>query len=194
MQEAARFALFTKWGGAGKKGDTQVARRFRGEWVHKVDTKGRVSIPAPFRRALEEGDPDFAPNGNPYLVLVYGRKNKNCIEGYSVRSMDEVDDMIAALPRYSREREALERMINTQSSQVQVDENGRIVLSAKLREKVGIGKEAVLAGMGDKFQIWETAAYEADQAEIDSWLGDQGEAEDPFALLDRARLGAGQGG
>ena len=35
-----------------------MARRFRGESVHKVDAKGHVSIPAPFRRVLEEGDPN----------------------------------------------------------------------------------------------------------------------------------------
>ncbi len=166
-----------------------MARRFRGEWVHRVDAKGRVSIPAPFRRALEAGDPDWQPKGQPNLILVYGRRNKSCIEGYSVTSMDEVDDMIAALPRYSKEREALERMINTQSQQVQVDENGRIVLSAKLREKIGVTKEAIFAGMGDKFQIWDPGAYEADQAQIENWLTDQDEADDPFALLDRARLG-----
>lgn len=163
-----------------------MARRFRGEWVHKVDTKGRVSIPAPFRRALEAGDPDWKEGENPQLVLVYGRK-KACVEGYSVRAMDEVDEAISELPRYSREREALERMINTQSSQVQVDENGRIVLSARLREKMGMSKEAVLAGMGDKFQIWEPATYAEDQAGLEDWVSHQDEADDPFALLDRAR-------
>ncbi|QHQ34039.1 division/cell wall cluster transcriptional repressor MraZ [Algicella marina] len=171
-----------------------MARRFRGEWQHKVDAKGRVSIPAPFRRALEEGDPDFRDGDNPNLVLVFGRKNKKCIEGYSIRSMDEVDEMIASLPRYSRDREALERSINTKSSQVQVDENGRIVLSARLRQMFGIEKEAMLAGMGDKFQIWSPEAYEADQAELDEWMAEQDDADDPFALLDRARLGAGLGG
>ena len=102
--------------------------------------------------------------------------------------------MIASLPRYSREREALERMINTQSSLVQVDENGRIVLSARLREKTGVENEAVLAGMGDKFQIWEPGAYAEDQAKLEDWLTEQDEADDPFALLDRARLGAVRGG
>ncbi|WP_112321533.1 division/cell wall cluster transcriptional repressor MraZ [Oceanibium sediminis] len=166
-----------------------MARRFRGESVHKVDSKGRVSIPAPFRRVLEEGDPDWVSGGNPNLVLVYGRRGRNCLEGYSIRAMEEVDDLIAALPRYSREREILERMINTQSMYAQVDENGRMVLPAKLREMIGVTKDATFAGMGDKFQIWEPAAYKADMERIDDWLSDQTDDTDPFALLDRARLG-----
>ncbi len=164
-----------------------MAKRFRGESVHKVDSKGRVSIPAPFRRVLEEGDPDWSPGANPNLVLVYGRKGRNCIEGYSMRSMEEVDDMISDLPRYSREREILERMINTQSIYAQVDENGRMVLPAKLRERVGIAAEATFAGMGDKFQIWDPGAYADDARALDSWVDAQGDEGDPFALLDRRR-------
>ncbi|MXU65416.1 division/cell wall cluster transcriptional repressor MraZ [Oceanomicrobium pacificus] len=164
-----------------------MARRFRGESVHKVDSKGRVSIPAPFRRVLEEGDPDWKPGENANLVIVYGRRGRNCLEGYSMNSMSEVDDMVSDLPRYSREREILERMLNTQSVYAQVDENGRIVLPAKLRERIGVSKEATFAGMGDKFQIWEPEAYAEDMNRIDDWLSDQGEEDDPFALLDRRR-------
>ena len=39
--------------------------RFRGESVHKVDQKGRVSVPASFRRVIEEGDPDWGAGVNP---------------------------------------------------------------------------------------------------------------------------------
>ena len=51
-------------------------RRFRGEAENKVDAKGRISIPAPFRRILEEGDPDWSSGLNPNLVIVYGRRNR----------------------------------------------------------------------------------------------------------------------
>ncbi len=166
-----------------------MGRRFRGESIHKVDGKGRVSIPAAFRRVLEEGDPDWTPGSSPNLVLVYGRKGRKCLEGYSMRSMEEVDDMVSALPRYSREREILERMLNTQSIYSQVDENGRMVLPAKLRDMIGVEGEATFAGMGDKFQIWNPVAYANDMDAIGSWLDDADSETDPFALLDRARLG-----
>jgi MraZ protein len=158
-----------------------------------VDAKGRVSIPAPFRRVLEEGDPDWKPDANPNLVIVYGRPGKACLECFSMRAMEEIDDMVSALPRFAREREALERLLNTRSVYAQVDENGRMVLPAKLREAIGLGEEAVFAGMGDKFQIWAPAAFEADQARLDDWLAGEGAVADPFALLDRMRLGVGGG-
>ena len=47
-----------------------MSRRFRGESIHKVDGKGRVSIPAAFRRVLEEHDPDYALGLNPNLIII----------------------------------------------------------------------------------------------------------------------------
>ncbi len=158
-------------------------RRFRGESFHKVDGKGRVSIPAPFRRVLEEGDPDCKSNNNPTCVLVYGRKGKKCLEGYSIQSMDEVDNLVSLLPRYSNEREMLERMLNAQSIYSQLDENGRLVLSSKLRELVDIKSEAVFVGMGDKFQIWEPELYRNDMGIMEKVLSTCDKNSDPFSLL-----------
>lgn len=161
-----------------------MARRFRGESAHKVDGKGRVSIPAPFRRVLEEGDPDWTSGANPNLVLVYGRRGKRCLEGYSIKAIEAVDDMVATLPRFSKKREALERMLNTQSVYAQLDENGRMVLSPKLRTMIGVTGEALFAGMGERFQIWEPEAFRQDQSALDAWVDDTAEEGDPFALLD----------
>lgn len=158
-----------------------MTRRFRGGSVHKVDSKGRVSVPAPFRRVLEAGDPDFVSGGKVNFVLIYGRKGKNCLEGYSIEGIDRLDDEIAAMDRYSEEREALERAVNTQSVYVQVDENGRMGLK-ELREMIGIKEDAFFAGMGEKFQIWVPEDYDNDQKRIEDATGG-----DPFALLHKAK-------
>lgn len=138
-----------------------MGRSFRGESVHKVDSKGRVSIPASFRRALEEGDPDFSASNVAQVVLNYGVRAGECLEGYSIAGMEEIDGRIRLVAPYSDERESLEFMFNTQSSYVQLDDTGRIVLTARLREMFGLGDEVVFAGMNDRFQIWEPKAFEA---------------------------------
>ncbi len=159
-------------------------RRFRGEAGNKVDTKGRVSIPAPFRRVLEEGDPDWSVGLNPNFVIVYGRRNTKCLEGYSLKSMDDVDNLVSRLPRYSKDREILERLLNAQSVYAQVDENGRIVLSPKLREISNITDKATFVGMGDKFQIWEPDSYIQDMALMNKRLSDNNLEEEVYSLLD----------
>lgn len=161
-----------------------MARRFRGESVNKVDQKGRVSIPAAFRRTLEEGDPDWSEGQSPNLVLIYGMPSGRCIEGYTIEGAARLDDRIARLPTYSPQRRALERLINTQSLYAQVDENGRIVLPQRLRETFGLEAEAYFAGMGEHFQIWAPEAYAADMAGIDDWRAGLAADEDPFAMLD----------
>lgn len=159
-------------------------RRFRGEAENKVDAKGRISIPAPFRRILEEGDPDWSSSLNPNLVIVYGRRNRKCLEGYSLRSIEIVDNLISNLPRYSNEREILERLLNSQSVQVQLDENGRIILPLKLRKLVDIESTAMFVGMGEKFQIWHPDNYTNDMNLIGKKLSENNLEEDLYSLLD----------
>ena len=159
-------------------------KRFRGECENKVDLKGRVSVPAAFRRVLEDGDPDWTEGLNPNFVIVYGRRNNNCLEGYSLKSMNEVDNLISNLPRYAREREILERLLNSKSAYAQVDENGRIILSPKLRELVDIRSSAIFVGMGDKFQIWEPSNYLKDVEKMNRELEEKNLEEEIYSLLD----------
>ena len=162
-----------------------MIRRFRGESLHKVDAKGRVSVPAAFRRVLEEGDPDFSRGSCPNFVIVYGGVRGDCLEGYTISSISKVDKLISKLPRFSKGREMLERFINTQSTYMQLDETGRIVLSHRLKEKIGIGDEAIFAGMGEKFQIWEPKNYQNELNALDSSFKNLPKDENPFLKLDQ---------
>jgi MraZ protein len=165
-----------------------VVRRFRGESHHKVDGKGRVSIPALFRRVLEAGDPHWTDGLNPELVIVYGDHRRKFLECYTMEAIAEVDAKIAALPRGSVQRKMLERMFHGQSYPTSVDETGRIVLPAKLRTKIGIEDEAFFIAAGDTFQIWKPETYETEElSRTEAWLDELPEDFDPLIYLDAAK-------
>ncbi|CUH76068.1 division/cell wall cluster transcriptional repressor MraZ [Tropicibacter naphthalenivorans] len=159
--------------------------RFRGEFTNKVDTKGRVSIPAPFRRVLEAGDPDWAEGQNPNFVIVYGDHRRKYLECYTIQEMEDVEDRISRMKRGSQKRRILERLFSTQSLTTSVDETGRIVLPAKLRDKIGISNEAQFASNVDTFQIWQPDTYrEEELGATEEYLDEQDDDFDPLMLLD----------
>jgi len=150
------------------KGDgTGVTRRFRGESDHKVDAKGRVSIPASFRRVIESCDPDWKEGLAPRLIIVYGGATRDFLEGFTIEAMDEVDGKIAKYPRGSARRKAMERLYSAQSVETEVDNTGRIVLPAKLREKIGLDATARFVASGDTFEIWRPETYDASIEALD---------------------------
>ncbi len=161
-----------------------MARVFRGEFHQKVDGKGRVSIPASFRRVLESQDPDWETGKRPRFVIVYGDERRNHLECFSMTAMDDVDARIALMGRGTPERRAMEKLIYTQSTEAEVDEDGRIVLSQKLRDKIGLAAEAYFAGTADTFQIWKPEAYDAhERAQMSAVLDALPDGADEFSLL-----------
>lgn len=162
-----------------------MSRRFRGESHHKVDTKGRVSIPASFRRVIEASDPNWSSGDAPELVIVYGDHRRNYLECYTIQAIEEVDAKIDGLPRGSMERKMLQRLFHGQSFPTSVDETGRLVLPAKLRQKIGLDNEAFFIAAGDTFQIWEPDTYEAEEAaKTEAWLDELPDDFDPLIFLD----------
>ena len=164
-----------------------MGRRFRGESHHKVDTKGRVSIPASFRRVIEASDPNWKSGENPELVIVYGDQRRNYLECYTMEAIEEVDAKIDALPRGSMQRKMLQRLFHGQSFPTTVDETGRLVLPAKLRNKISLEKEAFFMAAGDTFQIWKPETYEKEElAQTEKWMDELPEGFDPLEFLDSA--------
>ena len=162
-----------------------MARRFRGESHHKLDSKGRVSIPALFRRVLEQSDPNYTEGLHPELIIVYGDHRRNYLECYTIEAMNEVDLKIDALPRGSMERRMLQRLFHGQSYPTTVDETGRLVLPLKLRTKIDLEAEVFFIAAGDTFQIWKTETYKTEElAKTEAWLDGLPEGFDPLIYLD----------
>jgi MraZ protein len=153
-----------------------MSEAFRGEFYQKVDSKARVSVPAAFRRIIEAGDSGFsAPDPGPArarFIIVYGGA-QSYLECYTLEGMKRIERQIARMQPGSPQRKYLERNMLTRSLVAEIDDDGRIVLSQKLREKIGLGceggAESVFAGALDKFQVWNRPAYDAQAAEEDEF-------------------------
>jgi MraZ protein len=131
-----------------------------------VDAKGRVSIPASFRRVIEACDPHYQPGSRPNIVIVYGGADRNFLEVYTMEAIEEIDTQIDLMQRGSVERAEIEELMYGQSHEANIDDDGRLVLPQKLREKIGLDKEAFFVSSGTSFKIWDPAVYEAEQAEV----------------------------
>ncbi|KZY46396.1 cell division/cell wall cluster transcriptional repressor MraZ [Roseovarius sp. HI0049] len=155
-----------------------------------MDAKGRISIPASFRRVLEASDPNWTDGLNPELVIVYGDHRRKYLECYTIEAINEVDEQIENLPRGSMERKMLQRLFHGQSYPTSVDETGRLVLPAKLRKKIGLDDKAFFIAAGDTFQIWKPETYEEEElSKTEAWLDELPDDFDPLVFLDGPRGG-----
>lgn len=161
-----------------------MARRFRGSDTFKVDAKGRVSIPAPFRRVIEASDPDWKEGLRPGIVIVYGPDDQDWLEVFSMEAIHEMDEQIAMMQRGSPDRLRVEELMYGQSMESQIDDDGRLTIPQKLREKVGLKGEAFFISAGDYFRIWDPETYAADAARRSQRnAGQRSEDFDPRSLL-----------
>ncbi len=128
--------------------------RFRGEYQHSVDSKGRVSLPAKFRKAL----PDEVT-----VVPVPDSKMGKALYVFSDEAYDAWMDSFFASeeggfnPRNTKHI-ALQRYLNASAESVAVDAAGRIKLSSKQCEQVGIAKDVSIIGNDDHIEIWDVSA------------------------------------
>lgn len=159
---------------------------FTGEHTQKVDGKGRMSIPADFRRVLEAGDPEWTPGLSPRMYLLYGDHLKSQLHGYTVDEFNAVVAQINALPRGSANKRKLSRLIVGQSIKLDVDKDGRTVMPIKQRQKLGLTDgELTFSGLGDHFEIWKAETFSKEVADdLSDWLDEQEDGYDPLILLD----------
>ncbi len=154
-----------------------------GRYDNKIDSKGRLSIPADFRRMLEENDPKWEPGKNAQLYIVFGDERRDYLEIYSVNDLLAVHRQIQALPPASKKRAAMQRLFAHQVQPAQLDETGRVVLNAYLRTKIGLKDKALVLGNSATFVIWEPEAYARNDMQGLTEDEDFDESLDPAAYL-----------
>ena len=134
-----------------------------GEFRLKVDGKGRVTLPAKFRKVLSN---DLTVTRNPCDEGVYAFEAPDFNPG--VESV-----MGGAFPERKandRQQDKYHRALKSRARDVEVDSAGRIMLSADMREACGIDKDIIVVGNGSRFEVWDAERYEAMMDDVDLGL------------------------
>ena len=127
--------------------------RFVSTFTNRIDAKGRVSIPAPFRAVLER-------DGYAGGIYCYPSLDAPALDGGGERLAQKIDGLLAGLPDYSDERDELSVALYGDVQILSIDGDGRIVLPQALRSHAGIAAEITFVGLGDKFQMWAPERFE----------------------------------
>ncbi len=138
--------------------------RFVSTFTNKIDAKGRVSIPAPFRAVLErDGYSQGAAGigaGGTGGIYCYPSLDAPALDGGGERLAQKIDGLLRGLPDYSDERDELSVALYGDVQVLNVDGDGRITLPDALRNHAGLAGQVTFVGLGDKFQMWEPTRFE----------------------------------
>jgi MraZ protein len=126
-------------------------RLFVGRHVNKLDKKGRVSVPKPFRSAFVSQ----SFNG----LYVYPLFKFNAFEACDEAFMERMSDSLEDLPMFSDEQDDLSVILES-AHRLPFDREGRVALPKDVLKTAGITNQALFVGRGRRFQIWEPKAYE----------------------------------
>jgi transcriptional regulator MraZ len=127
---------------------------FVANYTCRLDSKGRVSIPAPFRAVL-------ARDGFVGLYC-YPSLDRPAIDAGGYGLLAEINGLIGRYAPYSAEREELLVALYGRSETLKFDGEGRIVLSEMLKTHAAIDDAATFVGLGQRFQIWEPEHFRAE--------------------------------
>lgn len=125
---------------------------FLSTYTNKVDKKGRVSVPANFRLALQKED--FQG------IIACSSFVNECIEACGMDRIARISESIDNLDPYSPLRDAFAATILGGSFQLSFDSEGRVILPEMLMGDTGITEQAVFVGKGVTFEIWSPEKFE----------------------------------
>lgn len=146
---------------------------FRGFSAVSIDSKGRLAIPSRFReRVLGLSDGRLIQTLSPLDRALWL---------YTLPEWEIIEGKLAALSDFDHQSRRAKQMMRGYAMECELDGQGRILVHQVLRDYASLRRQAVILGQGNKFEVWDSAAWEGQR---DSWLEQVGkEAGDPSETL-----------
>ena len=131
--------------------------RFVSHYMLRLDAKGRVSVPAPFRAVLARDGFDG--------LYCYPALDRPALDAGGNALLAEIEALIAGFSPYSDQREQFSLALYGTSETLKIDGEGRVQLTETLKAHAAIADTVSFVGLGHKFQIWEPGRFRAELAE-----------------------------
>lgn len=128
-----------------------------------LDSKGRVSVPAPFRHALD---------GSARVFLYPALDGSPCLEGGGDALMQQNQTTLLRMAPNTTARKVFLNRTVSKAVELKLDDTGRIKVPEKHLAMAGVAKDLVFVGAMDRFYLWEPERYAAYDAEMESQLDD----------------------
>ena len=127
---------------------------FLGEYLHSIDDKGRLTIPAKFRGELAAG-----------LVVTRGFDRNLMI--FSLAGWQELAGQIAKRPLSDPNTRTFRRRVFSGAADLTPDRQGRVVLPLNLRQFAQLNGEAIISGMHNYLEVWNSETWESLRDDIE---------------------------
>ena len=134
---------------------------FLGEFIHAIDEKGRLTIPAKFRADLAAG-------------LVVTRWIDRCLAIYPLEEWKRLAERVSALPVTDRRARAFRRLVFANASDAVPDRQGRVLIPPRLREYAGLNSDVIVTGLDTYIEVWNTGDWAQERERVE---GDDVDAE-----------------
>ena len=137
---------------------------FVSSFTNKIDSKGRVSVPASFRTVLSKENSDE--------IFCHPALDTPALDAGGPRLVKRIRSLLEELTPYSDEKDQLATALFGESEYLKIDGDGRVVLPERLRNVAGFNDAVTFVGLGDKFQMWEPSKFETARSEARSKVAD----------------------
>ena len=135
---------------------------FKGTYRHRIDPKGRLPVPAAFRRQL-------LAQGASALVAT---PLDQCVAVYPPSEWERLESQLRAMPAFSKPVKALTRLLASRAQDLELDVQGRILLPPALRQAASLAADVVIIGVLDRFEIWSPPVWDSFLRESEGLLDD----------------------
>tara|TARA_B100000886_G_scaffold114702_1_gene77137 strand:+ start:395 stop:886 length:492 start_codon:yes stop_codon:yes gene_type:complete len=150
-----------------------LVNMFKGITNIRLDTKGRLTIPTKYRPIIHE-------QSNSKMVITIDSEEK-CLLLYPSTSWKKIQQKINDLPSFNKNARRIQRLLIGHAEDLDLDGNGRILLSKPLRSFAEMTKQVTMIGQGEKFEIWSNDIWEK---RVTTWRAEETEETEESILMD----------